>query len=566
VTVVALLQLDPTVGDVEGNVAEVSRASVLAAREGADIAVSSELVVSGYPPRDLLMDAEFVARCEAAAMAASSPIPLLIGTPLSAEKQRRKPFNGVVRVAPERSSRIVGKKELLPSYDVFDEGRYFQADDTPGIDRSLPGQSVGITICEDAWQHVGEVPADYEADPIEQLASWQHQGEPLALSVNLSSSPYHLAKEGVRAKVVREAAKTLGHPFLLCNQVGGNDDLLFDGRSIVAWPDGTIVQAPAWCMGVFLVDLEDPGAARWLPWPDGECGDDCRCQVQLVPAGEMPMLPPKGMDLLSAVTVGLGDYCRKSGIEGIVIGLSGGIDSAVCAAIACQAVGADNVLGLAMPSRHSSQHSLDDARATAEALGMELQTHAISEIHTAVEQSLEAELEQGHPVAAENLQARIRGTLVMGVANARGAMAITTGNKSELAMGYCTLYGDMNGGYAPLGDLYKTEVYELAVAINADAERRGVPIPINESTMTKAPSAELAPDQVDEDSLPPYAVLDEILEDWIERGIRNESPLTDEVLARLHANEYKRWQMAPAPRVSNRAFGQGWRQPLAARR
>ena len=242
--------------------------------------------------------------------------------------------------------------------------------------------------------------------------------------------------------------------------------------------------------------------------------------------------------------------------------MSGGIDSAVCAAIACQAVGAENVLGLAMPSRHSSDHSIEDAKATAEALGMELQILPINEIHESVDESLQNELDAGHPVAKENLQSRIRGALVMGAANARGAMAIATGNKSELAMGYCTLYGDMNGGYAPLGDLYKTEVYEVAHAINENAGNA----PITESTMTKAPSAELAPDQKDEDNLPPYTVLDPILEDWIERGIRNDSPLTADVLTRIHANEHKRWQLCPAPRVSNRAFGQGWRQPLASRR
>ena len=219
-----------------------------------------------------------------------------------------------------------------------------------------------------------------------------------------------------------------------------------------------------------------------------------------------------------------------------------------------------------MPSRHSSEHSIADAKATAEALGMELQLISISEIHEAADASLKQELEDGNPVAAENVQARIRGMLVMGAANARGAMTIATGNKSELAMGYCTLYGDMCGGYAPLGDLYKTEVYELARVINADAEAAGRPAPITESTITKPPSAELAPDQRDDDSLPPYDVLDEILEDWIERGVRNGSELTEEILTRLHNNEHKRWQMAPAPRVSNRAFGQGWRQPLASKR
>ena len=557
-TVIALLQLDPTVGDIAGNVAMVEAAAAKAAFAGAEMAVASELVISGYPPRDMLMDERFVSACETAAMAVNSPIPLLIGTPLSAEKDRQKPFNGAVRVADSRTPKVVGRKQLLPTYDVFDEGRYFQADDAPGIDRSLQGVSIGITICEDAWQHIGEVPSDYPADPIEQLATWQHQGEPMAASVNLSSSPYHLAKEGVRARLVRKAASTLGHPFLLCNQVGGNDDLLFDGRSIVGWPEGTVVQGPAWCSGILLVDLEKPEAARWISLDEVE-----DTELQIVGPESEPIMPSKGQDLLSAVTLGLADYCRKSGIGKIVLGMSGGIDSAVCAAIACQAIGAGNVLGLAMPSRHSSDHSIEDAKATAEALGMELQVLPINEIHASVDQTLHDELESGHSVAKENLQARIRGTLVMGAANARGAMAIATGNKSELAMGYCTLYGDMNGGYAPLGDLYKTEVYEVAHAINENSKAGN---PITESTMTKPPSAELAPDQKDEDNLPPYTVLDPILEDWIELGIRNDSPLTASVLSRLHANEHKRWQLCPAPRVSNRAFGQGWRQPLASRR
>ena len=556
-TVIALLQLDPTVGDISGNVALVEAAAFKAAEAGADMAVTSELVISGYPPRDMLMDAEFVSACQEASMGVKSPIPLLIGTPLSADKERQKPFNGVVRVADSRSSKIVGRKQLLPTYDVFDEGRYFQPDDGPGINRSLQGASVGITVCEDAWQHIGEVPADYAADPIEQLATWQHQGEPLAVSVNLSSSPYHLSKEGIRAKLVRKASSTLDHPFLMCNQVGGNDDLLFDGRSIAGWPDGTIVQGPAWGSGILMIDIEDPNSASWIAM-DSESPN-----LEIVAPDELPVFPAKGEDLLSAITMGLADYCSKSGIGKIVLGMSGGIDSAVCAAIACDAVGSENVLGLAMPSRHSSDHSIEDAKTTAEVLGMELQILPINDIHSSVDETLDDELKSGHPVAKENLQSRIRGTLVMGAANARGAMAIATGNKSELAMGYCTLYGDMNGGYAPLGDLYKTEVYDVARAINSKADGEQ---PITDSTMTKPPSAELAPDQKDEDNLPAYSVLDPILEDWIERGVRNPSPLTEGILARLHANEHKRWQLCPAPRVSNRAFGQGWRQPLASRR
>ena len=433
---------------------------------------------------------------------------------------------------------------------------------------------LGVTICEDAWQHVGDVPSDYRTDPIEQLAEWQQRDGPLELTVNLSASPYHLAKEDERAALARAAAATLGHPFALCNQVGGNDDLIFDGRSLVAWPDGTVVQAPGWCMGVMLVDLVDPSAAAWIPWPEGECGPDCRCAVQMVAPGDEPTAPDSGADLLSAITTGLGDYCRKSGIKSLVLGMSGGIDSAVCTAVAARAVGPASVLGLSMPSRHSSQHSIDDAVATAEALGIEMLSVPINELHEEAEEALAGELVSGDPVAAENLQARIRGMLVMGAANARGSMAVATGNKSELAVGYCTLYGDMNGGYAPLGDLYKTQVYELARAINADAESIGNPPPITESTITKPPSAELAPDQVDQDSLPPYATLDAILHALIEDMAPPESIAAqgyDEatvawVEGKLNTSEHKRWQMPPAPRVSERAFGQGWRQPLAAKR
>ena len=569
---VALLQLDPTVGDLDGNVAMVEKAARLAAEHGAELAITSELVVSGYPPRDLLLDSNFVERCAEAASSIDSPIPLIVGTPLPPQGERHLPANGTMRLVPGRKAKVATRKQLLPTYDVFDELRYFEADKAPGILRLSDSLSIGVTICEDAWQHSGLVPADYDADPIEQLAAWQHQGEPLALSVNLSSSPYHLHKEGTRGDVVRAAAATLGHPFLLCNQVGGNDDLLFDGRSLAAWPDGTLVQAPAWCIGVLLVDTDDPSAAKWLPWPDGSCCPECTCVVEQIAAGADPLTPVTGIDLLAAITSGLADYCRKSGIERIVLGMSGGVDSSVCAAIACRAVGAENVLGLAMPSRHSSAHSLADAEATAEALGMELQEHSIKELHALAEAGLAEELESGDPVARENVQARLRGMLVMALANARGAMALATGNKSELAMGYCTLYGDMVGGYAPLGDLYKTEVYEVAKALNSEAERFGETPPITDSTLSKAPSAELAPDQTDQDSLPPYDILDGILEAHIEHGLGvdeiaangHDPALVKDILSTLHANEHKRWQMAPAPRVSNRAFGQGWRQPLAA--
>ncbi|MBT3772607.1 MAG: NAD+ synthase, partial [Euryarchaeota archaeon] len=556
--VVALLQLNPTVGDLEGNAAEVERAVALAAANGADLAITSELVISGYPPRDLLLDSEFVERCAEVAENIETPIPLIVGTPLPPSNDRHLPSNGSMRIVPGRKAKVATRKQLLPTYDVFDELRYFAPDKASGILRLSDSLSIGVTICEDAWQHAGQVPADYDADPIEQLAAWQHQGEPLELSVNLSSSPYHLHKEGTRGDVVRAAAKTLGHPFLLCNQVGGNDDLLFDGRSLAAWPDGRLVQAPAWCMGVMLVDIEDDSSTRWLPWPDGECCEECTCAIEFMDNEKEPAIPETGRDLLAAITTGIGDYCRKSGIKKLVLGMSGGLDSSVCAAIAVRAVGAENVLGMAMPSRYSSEHSLADAKATAQALGMELHVHSISNLHDAAEEELNEELTNGNPVARESIQSRLRGMMVMAAANSLGAMAITTGNKSELAMGYCTLYGDMVGGYAPLGDLYKSEVYEVARALNNEAEKFGQTPPITESTMTKPPSAELAPDQKDQDTLPPYETLDSILEAHIEAGVSSskliaaghDEKLVNWILDRLHANEHKRWQMSPAPRVS----------------
>ena len=415
--VVALLQLNPTVGDLSGNAAEVARAVRLAADNGADMAITSELVISGYPPRDLLLDPDFVERCAESAGGIETPIPLIVGTPLPPSGDRQLPANGTMRLVPRRPSKVATRKQLLPTYDVFDEMRYFEADRAPGILRLDKELSIGVTICEDAWQHAGEVPSDYSADPIEQLAAWQHQGEPLALSVNLSSSPYHLHKEGTRSDVVRTAAKTLGHPFLLCNQVGGNDDLLFDGRSLVAWPDGRMIQGPSWCMGVLLVDVDEPSAASWLPWPDGYCCEKCSCVVEHIEPDQDPLSPPSGADLLAAITTGLGDYCRKSGIERLVIGMSGGLDSAVCAAIAARAVGPKNVIGLSLPSRFSSDHSKSDAKATAEALGIEFQVHPIEDIHSATESQLAEALQDGDPVARENIQARLRGMIVMAVAN-----------------------------------------------------------------------------------------------------------------------------------------------------
>ena len=552
---IALLQANPLVGDILGNQMLIRELANSAHDAGADFAVTSELVISGYPPRDLLLQSDFVKACQEAAFSLDTQIPILIGTPLVSENSRMLPGNGVVRTG--ESAREITRKQLLPTYDVFDEARYFASDERPGIARTIAGLDIGVTICEDAWQHAGITPNDYDSDPIAQIMDWGRQGVNIDATVNLSASPYHANKAQVRIDVARSAAKSLNHPFLLANQVGGNDDLLFDGRSIVAWPNGEVVIAPGWKEGILIVNLEGPEDTVWIGEGDFEI---------LEPSQTLEISPD---DLLDAVIIGLSDYCKKSGISKIVLGLSGGIDSALAVCVASEAVGARNVIGISMPSRHSSQHSIDDAKATAEALGIEFVMQPISNLHDSTDSELADLLSAGSPVAAENLQARLRGLIVMAYANANGAMAIATGNKSELGQGYCTLYGDMAGGYAPLGDLYKMEVYDLAKIYN---QRMGRDI-ITESTLTKPPSAELAPNQKDEDSLPPYPVLDEILRLHIELGLDStqiiakgfDKKTVTDVLTRLSKNEHKRWQMPPAPRVSSRAFGQGWRQPLAAK-
>ena len=553
-TKIALLQANPIVGDIQGNAELIRKLAKIASDSGASFAVTTELAISGYPPRDLLLQSDFVSECHNIAISLETDIPVLVGTPVPPNSERSLPGNGVVRAGD--SIREITRKQLLPTYDVFDEARYFEADERPGIARTIAGLDVGVTICEDAWQHCGATPNDYDSDPIAQIVEWGRQGVVLDATVNLSASPYHANKSSTRIAVARSAASSLNHPFLLANQVGGNDDLLFDGRSIIAWPDGTAVVGPAWSEGVLVTDLSNPEACSWI----GE-GD-------LTILGQNEELEENDDDLLDAIIIGLSDYCRKSGIKKIVLGLSGGIDSALAACIATAAVGSENVTGISMPSKHSSQHSIDDAKATAEALEINFSIQPITDLHQATDSSLSDILEGGHPVAGENLQARLRGLIVMAHANAHGAMAIATGNKSELGQGYCTLYGDMAGGYAPLGDLYKMEVYALAKQFNKRIGKSAV----TESTLTKPPSAELAPDQRDEDSLPPYPILDEILRLHIEEGYDatqitqtgHDGATVKEVLTRLSKNEHKRWQMPPAPRVSKRAFGQGWRQPLAA--
>ena len=579
---IGLLQVDSTVGDLTGNASRIETLCELAHENGASLAVSTELAISGYPPRDLLLQPDFIKMSQHQASSLSVKIPVLVGTPVSPISERQLPGNGVVRAGPlsshpngKHTNRVVARKQLLPSYDVFDETRYFQASNRSGICRTIGDLDLGVTICEDAWQAAGMTPSEYGIDPIENLAELVRQGIELDVTVNLSASPYHADKVGTRIQVCRTAAKVLNHPFLLANQVGGNDDLLFDGCSLAAWPDGTVVIAPSWKEGVLLIDIDNPVNAKWISSSAVDSLQIGNSELKIISPNDDGFEQDSDLieDITDAVVTGLSDYCRKSNISKIVLGLSGGIDSAVAACVAAEAVGPENVLGIAMPSRYSSQHSLDDAKYTAESLGIEFKIESIDQLHSTLDAQIGEMLTGGYNVASENIQSRLRGLIVMAHANSQGRMAVATGNKSELAQGYCTLYGDMAGGYTPLGDLYKMQVYAMAEEFNSRAKSSGNTPPVNQSTLSKPPSAELAPDQKDEDTLPPYPVLDEILKLHIEQSMDAEA-MTDqgldrktvlEVLTRLERNEHKRWQMSPAPRVSSRAFGQGWRRPLASR-
>ncbi len=577
---VSLLQMDPKVGDLGGNAARIEGLLRQAEASGGSVAVSTELAVCGYPPRDLLLESDFVDRAMAMALDISATMPALIGTPLPPESARQRPGNGVVRVGRSSGSltgqtegQVVARKQLLPTYDVFDEARYFEPAHRTGLARSCGGMTFGVTVCEDVWQSAGQTPSSYQQDPVEHIAEWGRQGVDIDATVNLSASPYHSQKFQTRLLVARHVASVLQHPFLLANQVGGNDDLLFDGRSLAVWPSGHAVVAPAWQEGVLTVHLDDPELCTWTASNADDAlahGEPVLCHLS--PEEDGSSLDGSIDDLAHAVITGLSDYCRKSGIQSMVLGLSGGIDSAVAACVASAAVGSEHVTGVAMPSRFSSEHSLTDAEHTATALGMTYAVHPIDTMHRAVEGELGGVLDQGHAVAGENVQARLRGLTVMAYANANGSMAVTTGNKSEIAQGYCTLYGDMAGGYAPLADVYKMEVYALAEWFNRQAIAAGRTPPVSASTLEKPPSAELAPNQQDDQTLPPYEVLDEVLRAHIEGGLSAEAMVASgmdeamvlDVLQRLERNEHKRWQMPPGPRVSSRAFGQGWRRPLAS--
>mgnify|MGYP000954250552 CR=1 FL=1 len=536
---IALAQLDPLIGDIAGTMQSLLDVAQRAKQVGADLLVTTELIaIGGYPPRDLITRRHFVREQWLALqkLAQAMPLPALIGCVEPLEPGAGPDLANAI-LAME-GGKVVGSyhKRLLPTYDVFDEVRYFRPGDHPMI-VTMAGRRIGLTICEDIWSHDFSG-VRYGADPIGDLVGT------CDLVVNVSASPYHNGKPGLRRRLVETVARRVGAPVVYCNQVGGQDELLFDGHSCVIGPDGTLFgDAPRWREDLAIADLKHA-----LPKP-------------------APIDPME--DLYQGLVLGIADYCTKTRQKRLVLGLSGGIDSALVATLAADALGHDQVTGILMPGPFSSPGSIDDAVALAEALRVHHVTIPVTALNDLALKELGpvfAGTSSG--LAEENLQSRLRGTVVMAVANKLGAMALTTGNKSELATGYCTIYGDMNGGLAPIGDLFKTEVWQLSRWINQAAGRERIPL----SSIEKPPSAELRANQTDQDSLPDYAILDRILKPYIEDEASAEQIIKvtglDPALVRstvrlVEVNEFKRRQAAPALRITRKAFGVGRRMPIA---
>lgn len=547
---IALAQLNPIVGDLEGNRQLVLAAARKAHEADAQLLVTPELVISGYPPKDLLLREGFVGACDRAIDSLARELPPGLGTLVGHPTKHDVPAGRIANAASllfngERLQTV--RKCLLPNYDVFDERRYFLSAESAAPLEFL-GRRWGVHICEDAWY--GEtgtsyhLPPENRRDPIAELAA-----AGVDCFVNLSASPFEIEKPYRREEIVRRHVERHHRPFVFVNQVGGNDDLVFDGNSLAVNGAGNTVQRlKSFDSDLVVIDLDDLPAP--IPRPE-----------RIRPA-----------DLLDALILGLRDYAHKSGFRDCVLGLSGGIDSALACYIAAEAFGASRVHGLAMPSRYSSQHSVDDAISLARNLGVDCQIVAIDDMHRAYEsQAVIAEdlLSQPAGLADQNLQARIRGASVMVRSNRHGWLALATGNKSELAVGYCTLYGDMAGGFAVLCDVFKKDVYAMSHYINEVREGREV---IPAGSLSKPPSAELAPNQVDQDTLPPYPVLDAILEGLIEHELsiatlsrQFPEDVVRWVATRLDRNEFKRRQMPPGIKLSQRAFGSGRRMPMAAK-
>jgi len=545
---IAICQYNPVVGDLEGNLAKVALALKASARQKPDLLVFPELFLTGYPPRDLLEKDWFLEKIKRAIkditiLSGKYPdIGILIGAPtLVVEKTSSRLYNSALLI--HRGKVIFTQhKTLLPTYDVFDETRYFKPAEKVSV-VTFKGRKLGISICEDAWNDAALWPSDkkpYTLDPLKTLAKSGAE-----IFINLSASPFEMGKASLRSGLFTRLARKYRKPFIYVNQIGGNDELVFDGRSFAVNEAGQpVLTMKAFEEGLEVNDTDFLGSSIKWPKPD--------------PAG----------DVYQALVLGLRDYIKKTGFHQAVIGLSGGIDSALVAAIAAEALGPINVTGISMPSPYSSKGSVDDSRKLAENLGIGFKVIPISELYQKYLASLKNTFKGTKPgLAEENIQARIRGNILMAYSNKFGHIVLSTGNKSEMAVGYCTLYGDMSGGLSVISDVPKTLVYKIAGYVN----RKGEVIP--RATIRKAPSAELRPNQKDQDTLPPYPVLDAILEYHLEDGRSREEiikrgykpAVVDWVIKAVRNSEYKRRQAAPGLKVTSKAFGSGRRMPVAAK-
>ncbi len=543
---VAIAQLNPVVGDVEGNFEKLENTVRKIAPGSADMIVFPELFLCGYPPRDLLTFPWFLDRLEsisekARSLSADRPdLGILVGT---ARRNSRRIGKGICNSAvlyDAGEAIFTQDKTLLPTYDVFDEQRYF--DNATATDVfSYRGEKLGISICEDAWNDADfEKKLEYQTDPIERLA-----GMGATLMINISASPFHRRKEENLFERYAHLARKHSLPFLFTAQVGANDELIFDGRSMAMDMSGQLIEhLSAFEEEVRIIDMSSSGTTDRFP------------------------ATPEMESIRQALVLGVRDYLGKSGFQSAVIGLSGGVDSSLTACIAVEAIGPDNVRGITMPSQYSSKGSVDDSLALAKNLGIRCDILPIEDIFNRYLTTLrESFTDTGHDATEENIQARIRGNLLMAYSNKFGSLVLNPGNKSELAVGYCTLYGDMTGGLGVISDLGKQTVYELARWYNR--EREIIPKVI----LTKAPSAELSTGQKDQDTLPPYDILDGILDLYLEQCKSPEEIVSAGfdadtvrwVLRAVDRSEYKRKQAAPGLRVTPNAFGSGRRMPIAAK-
>ena len=537
---IGIAQINSVVGDLKWNADEILSKYKELVSLGADIVVTPELSITGYPPRDLIFKSKFIDDNLSVIENLSQSIgniPIIVGCVEYNTQDSGNPFQNTALVI--QNNQIIGRatKSLLPSYDVFDEARYFQP--SKGVQvQSIAGKKFGITICEDIWSEDFLPSKLYVKDPASELAK---QG--VDFLINLSASPFHIGKQKERHAMLSFLARRIETPVIYCNAVGGNDELIFDGNSLAYSAEGELIaQGASFKDESILVDTESSKIA--------------------IKEGD------KLKEVYDALVLGLRDYVSKCGFKSALVGLSGGIDSALTAVIAESALGAENVFGVTMPSEFSSVGSVDDSLKLAENLGIGFQEVPITNSFSTIKEDLhEVFRDYEEDITEENMQARIRGIFLMSISNKKGHLLLTTGNKSELAVGYCTIYGDMCGGLAVISDLPKTLVYELSKWINRNDEV------IPWSTIEKEPSAELKPNQKDQDTLPDYELLDQILELYVDQSMSVSSiigkgydkDLVKWIASRVDMNEWKRWQSAPGLRVTSKAFGVGRRIPIAQR-